>query len=82
MTLQKTSKNESTEIVSVLVEPQPGHSDEDVVGWLRAQGAQDIEILGTGFVSARLQERVIHLISDIAIVHRKNQSQPNSVENA
>ena len=66
-----TPIEDGARVVSVLVEPRPGHSDEEVVAALKQQGAQDIDILSPGFISALVTPAAASLLSAIADVHKK-----------
>lgn len=57
--------------VPVLVEPQRGHSDEEVVAALESCGATNVEILAPGFISARAPARVMSELASVAQFHRK-----------
>jgi hypothetical protein len=55
----------------VLLEPLAGHSDHEVVDVLSSHGAQEIEILSPGFISAQASPTTIKVAETIAFVHPK-----------
>jgi hypothetical protein len=62
--------------VAVLAEPLPGHDADEVVTRLRAAGAQAIEVLTPGFVSASLERRRIEELADVADIGIKPRKRP------
>lgn len=61
----------SDRAVPVLVEPQDGHSDEEVAAALESCGATSVEILEPGFISARAPLRALTELASLAQFHRK-----------
>lgn len=56
---------------AVMLEPRPGHTDEEVVERLRQCGATDTRIVTPGFVSARATRDSMRLLEEIADVQVK-----------
>ncbi len=63
------------ELVPVLVEPLPGHSDEEVLSLLDAVGGADVVQLAPGFISAELEACCLESVRKIAYVHPKAMKQ-------
>jgi hypothetical protein len=59
------------ELVAVLLEPLPGHSDREVVDVLTTQGAHDVEILSPGFISAYMDPSTLQATEAVAYIHPK-----------
>lgn len=57
--------------IPVLVEPQAGHSDDEVAAALESCGAKSVEILAPGFISAYAPAEALSQLEAIAHVHRK-----------
>jgi hypothetical protein len=80
MWLKKRSAEIETEhdrdVVAVLVEAMPGHSDAEVVNRLRTMSAHRIKVLAPGFVSAAVERGRIEELEDIAHVEIKSQKRP------
>jgi hypothetical protein len=55
----------------VTLEPLPGHFDREVVSELRAVGADSIEVVAPGFVSAIAPESALDRLRAVALVHIK-----------
>jgi hypothetical protein len=58
-----------------MVEPLPGHTDDEVVALLQRSGATQISILAPGFISARAQPGALEALQSIAEVREKPRSQ-------
>jgi hypothetical protein len=63
------------ENVSVMIEPLPGHSDEEVLGALEDAGIVDASVLAPGFISAHGHPDNLRAIERIACIHAKPQKQ-------
>ena len=63
--------------LDVMVEPLPGHSDEEVATALRNCGAESVEVLAPGFISAQASGACLQKVEDIAEIHPKRDSQPH-----
>lgn len=61
--------------LDVMVEPLPGHSDEEVATALRQGGAERVEVLAPGFISAQASGECLQKVEDIAAIHPKRDSQ-------
>ena len=61
--------------LDVLVEPRPGHTDEEVVSTLLRCGAENVELLASGFISAQASGACLQKVEDIAEIHPKPESQ-------
>jgi hypothetical protein len=73
--VSRVAENELDEL-AVLVEPKPGHSDEEVVQHLRDAGATALTVIAPGFVSAVADRRACDSISRIAFVHVEESKEP------
>jgi len=73
-----SSKPVSDPLISALVEPLPGHSDDEVIDALQRAGAKDVALLSPGFISAIVGAVSIPLLERVASVHPKRQSQMRS----
>lgn len=60
-------------VISILVEPKPGFSDENVKNVLTNFGAEEIEVLSPGFISAKIPKESMKAIEFVAYVHQKQQ---------
>ena len=71
------ARNYSPEAVrlDVMVEPLPGHSDEEVAAALRNSGAESVQVLAPGFISAQASGACLQKVEDIAEIHPKPTSQ-------
>ena len=63
--------------LDVMVEPLPGHSDEEVAAALRNSGAESVQVLAPGFISAQASGACLQKVKDIAEIHPKPASQPH-----
>jgi hypothetical protein len=63
------------DVIAAMLEPLPGHSDEEVVESLRNAGALAVKILTPGFISAKASRAALRNIEAIAYVHPKRQKQ-------
>jgi hypothetical protein len=72
------SRDEAVERIWVTVEPRAGHSDAEIVNTLREAGAEDVEVLAPGFVSAHTDTATLGLLDEIADVHVKARKQMRS----
>lgn len=70
--------NRDHERVDVLVSPSAGRSDEEVLRNLSAIGADQVDHLATGFISARITRGEIAGLERIARVSVKMPLQPKS----
>ena len=70
-------EDDSSEL-PVLVEPKPGVSDAEVANCLRGAGAESVNIIAPGFVSALAGRTALRRVADIAFVHVKAPKQPRS----
>lgn len=70
---------DATELIPVLVEPLPGHPDEEVLSLLGKMGGIDVTHLAPGFISAELASRYLDSVRKIAYVHRKATKQLHRV---
>jgi hypothetical protein len=70
------SRAEGRQRVAVMAEPLPGHDTEEVVTRLRAAGAQAIEVLAPGFVSAALERGRLCELEDVAEINVKPRKRP------
>jgi hypothetical protein len=70
------SAAEDRQRVAVMAEPLPGHDTDEVVARLRAAGAQAIDVLAPGFVSASLERRRLRALEDVAEVQIKPRKRP------
>ena len=59
------------EELSALVEPKPGHSNNEVITVLEESGAAKVTELAPGFISAQAKMAILRAIEDIAYVHIK-----------
>lgn len=81
MLLRKVSNSETDqaekadELLPVMLEPLPGHSDQEVVAWLTREGARDVMVLAPGFISALMRRAVLKAAEVIAYVHIKPRKQ-------
>lgn len=57
--------------VAVLLEPASGHTVDEIVRRLREEGASDVTVLSTGFVSARATHDALRSLDSIATAHPK-----------
>lgn len=64
------------ERVAVLAEPLPGHDADEVVTRMRAAGAEAIEVLAPGFVSASIERGRVGELEDVAEVGIKPRKRP------
>lgn len=56
---------------SILVEPEPDYTDDDVVRMLESFGAKDVSLLSPGFIAASVEKSLIKKIEEFATVHVK-----------
>jgi len=61
--------------VPVIVEPRPGHTDEEVVTRLMAQSAREVSVLSPGFISAELPPSQFESMEAIAVIQPKVRKQ-------
>ena len=64
------------DLVSVVVEPLPEHTDDEVVAMLEAQGADEISVLSEGYISARIPRDAIEKVEAVASVQLKTRKTP------
>jgi hypothetical protein len=57
--------------LSVMLEPLPGHSDDEVVARLEDLGASKVSVLAPGFISAHALADALDAVQEIADVHVK-----------
>jgi hypothetical protein len=69
---------DSSEEIPVLVEPKPGISDAEVAERLRGAGAEVVDIIAPGFVSALARRAALRKVAEIAFVHVKAPKQPRT----
>ena len=72
---EKEPTDQTNVVVSVLVEPLPGHSDEEVVHSLECSGASEVAILAPGFISAQVRRVALEAVEEVAYVHPKHEKQ-------
>ena len=65
----------SKNLISILVEPHKGRTDDEVVKELSKLGANDIEVLARGFISAQLPQSKFKTLELIAHIHIKQTHQ-------
>ena len=65
----------SENLISILVEPHKGHTDDEVVKELQKLAADDIKILARGFISAQLPQSAFKELERIAHIHIKQTHQ-------
>lgn len=70
------SRTEDHERVAVMAEPLPGHDTDEVVARLQAAGAQAIDVLAPGFVSASLERGRLSALEDVAEINIKPRKRP------
>lgn len=58
-------------MVAAMLEPLPGHSEDEVMHLLRDGGAQEIDRLAPGFISALADRATLETARAIAYVHPK-----------
>jgi hypothetical protein len=63
------------DVLSVMIEPYPGHSDEEVISSLEALGVSDVTLLAPGYISARADASALKEVEGIAHVHQKARKQ-------
>jgi hypothetical protein len=63
-------------MVDAMLEPLPGHSDDEVMHLLRDGGAQEIDRLAPGFISALADRPTLEAARAVAFVHPKVAKQP------
>jgi hypothetical protein len=61
---------------SVLLEPLPGHTESEVVAFLKRLGASKVEVLSPGFISARAAGVVLQKLHSVAHIHVKHEKRP------
>ncbi len=59
---------------SALMEPQPGHTDAEIVKSLQDSGATKVKILSKGFISAQALGSALEKLRGLAEVHIKHES--------
>ena len=64
---------ELDDLCDVLVEPLPGHSDDEVVHRLEELGVVTVRVMGPGFISVRAAVATLEEVCCIAHVHPKNE---------
>jgi hypothetical protein len=64
--------------IAVLIEPKPGVSDAEVAEYLRGAGAEAVDIIAPGFISALAGRATLGDVAEIAFVHVKATKQPRS----
>ena len=64
------------ELVSVAVEPLPDRTDDEVVAMLEAEGAEEINVLAEGYISARVPRAAIERLEAVASVQVKTRKTP------
>jgi hypothetical protein len=74
--------NAPGELLAVLLEPLPGHSDHEVVEVLTTQGAHEVEILSPGFISASIDLSTLRAAEAVAYIHPKRRQQLHHVPGA
>lgn len=72
----ETPRRGDSDVVSVIVEPLPNHSCEEVLDRLRALGATEVEVVAAGFISASVIRRRLSALEDIAHAGVKPRSLP------
>ncbi len=72
---EERESSEFQDTIAAMLEPLPGHSDEEVVESLRNAGALAVRILTPGFISAKASRAALSAIEAIAYVHPKRQKQ-------
>jgi hypothetical protein len=65
----------ATDIVSVLLEPKPGSTDDDVIALLNELNLGAGEVLSEGFIAARVPRNTLPQLESVAFVHVKPQKQ-------
>jgi hypothetical protein len=63
---------------AAMVEPRPGHTDEEVEQWLGRAGAKRVMRIAPGFISAMATPTIFQSIVGIAYVNAKKESQPTA----
>jgi hypothetical protein len=69
------------EELSALVEPRPGHSDNEVISALEKSGAAKVTALAPGFISVQAKMAILRAIEAIAYVHIKSHKTVRSYQN-
>jgi hypothetical protein len=67
--------DENDDPVPVLVEPLPGHTDEEIAAALEGCGAHEVNVLAPGFISAQTPRSSLEMLATIAHVHPKRTKQ-------
>jgi hypothetical protein len=69
---------DGAEPVAVILEPLPGHEDEEIVASLEEAGVNDITILAPGYISAHAMPEALKAVEEIADIHVKPRKQPRA----
>jgi hypothetical protein len=65
----------SNELLNVMLEPYPGQADEEVMASLQAAGAEEVQLLAPGFISAQARPAALKAIESQAHIHVKARKQ-------
>lgn len=68
---------DSKALLSVLIEPYEGRTEEEVVDKLKEYGGKEIEILAPGFISATATRDCIKKLEPLASVEVKPENLPH-----
>ena len=78
--LSARSLANETGAVPVVVEPLDGHTEAEVLAWLHASGANDVETLAPRYISARVSLDRAESLEAIARVTLKRRKEPSKLE--
>jgi hypothetical protein len=59
-------------LVSILLEPQEGHFDTEIISVLKEEGAEEVHLLSPGFISAQVSPDKISALEEIAHIEIKS----------
>lgn len=65
----------TSEMVSVMLEPRPGSTDDDVIALLNELSLGAGEVLSAGFIAARVPRNTLQKLESVAFVHVKPHKQ-------
>jgi hypothetical protein len=72
--IERESKdNGASETLPAIFEPLPGHSDAEVLDSLMKAGAENVQHLASGFISATAGRDTLKMLESIAAVHLKRE---------
>jgi hypothetical protein len=70
-TARLVTEKQAEELLSALIKPLPGHTDEEVILALNELGASQVKPLGAGFISVNAHRSILDAIGRLAAVEIK-----------